>query len=120
MARPKNDEEIKRTRIVTARFTDMEYERLAEASRQAKTTVAKYVHDAAVKGRVELKYRVMPRSEDVKPVLAQMGKIGSNLNQIARFLNEGGRMGDGLKKDIHVCIDGLHETRKKLAKLWEF
>ena len=49
---------------------------------------------------MELKYRVMPRAEDIKPVLAQMGKIGSNLNQIARFLNEGGLMGDGLKKEI--------------------
>ena len=119
MARPKTDEDLKRNRIVTARFTDMEYGKLEEAAEQARTTVAKYVHDLAVGGKVAVEYRIMPRSEDVRPLLAQIGKIGSNLNQIARFLNEGGSMSDGLRKDIHKCIDALHEARKELAGLWE-
>ena len=120
MARPRNDEDLKRNRTVTARFTKPEYDKIEEAAKQSEKAVAKYVHDQAVSGRIEIRYRVMPRSEDIKPVLAQMGKIGSNLNQIARYLNEGGSPGDGLKKDIRSCIDGLHETRKKLAELWEF
>ena len=119
MARPKTDDELRRNRIVTTRFTEMEYDRLEETAKQARTTVAKYVHDLAVGGKVAVEYRIMPRSEDVRPLLAQIGKIGSNLNQIARFLNEGGSMSNGLKKDIHECIDALHEARKELAGLWE-
>ena len=119
MARPKTDDELKRNRIVTTRFTEMEYNTLEETAKQAKTTVAKYVHDLAVEGKVVIEYRIMPRSEDARPLLTQIGKIGSNLNQIARFLNEGGTASNGLKKDIHECIDALHDMRKDLSELWE-
>ena len=36
------------------------------------------------------KYQIVIDSEEVKSLLAQYGKIGSNLNQIARHFNSGG------------------------------
>ena len=48
---------------------------------------------------------------------AEIGKIGSNLNQIARKLNQGGVRSVILQDQIHECIDKLFDLRREVMKL---
>lgn len=41
--------------------------------------------------------------EDLKPILVELKRQGVNLNQIAKFFNEGGPMSDEIKIMIKNC-----------------
>ena len=45
------------------------------------------------------------------------GKIGSNLNQIAKHFNSGGSQSRAIENEIHQCITDLFLLRKEVLKL---
>ena len=74
MARPEKEKELRRTHPVMLRFTDAEYERLL------------FYAEAA---RLQIKYEIVAELPELKKLIAEFCKIGSNLNQIARHFNSG-------------------------------
>ncbi len=79
-----------RTSSVLIRFTPEEREEVEKAASQAGLTMSSY-------GRLQMLKEKPPRSvrrppvevEAIARLLAALGKIGSNLNQIARAINSG-------------------------------
>ena len=79
-----------KTKIVPIRFTDEQYERLAEKANRAGLSIG-------AAARAILLGDAGPRAVKRPPVekvalarlLGALGKIGSNVNQIARAVNEG-------------------------------
>ena len=47
---------------------------------------------------------------------AQLGKIGGNLNQIARFLNEHGTLYNSLSSEVPVVIADLADLKFEIQK----
>ena len=45
------------------------------------------------------------------------GKIGSNLNQIAKYFNTGGTHSQAMENEIHQCISDLFLLRKKVLEM---
>ena len=41
--------------------------------------------------------------------LAKLNKLGSNLNQIARYFNEGGMMTNSLAKELHHALQEVEK-----------
>lgn len=56
----------------------------------------------------------------LKKLIAEFGKIGSNLNQIARKLNSGDPQTEQTMRSIEAAIDQLNERMKYLCKVEEF
>lgn len=83
-------EKRKRQSRVSIRLTSEEFAEVAKRADAAQLTLASYA-------RAEILDSPPPRqarrpaveTENVARVLAQLGKIGSNLNQIARHMNSG-------------------------------
>ena len=119
MARPKTDKTLKQNRRITVNFTETEYAVITKNAEDAGMTKASYIRNTALNKGVSIHYHLTPQVSEMKPVLGQLGRIGSNLNQIARHLNEGGSATDGLKSEIRKAIDELSTTRKSLSELWE-
>ena len=118
MARQKKDELTKQSRRITARFTETEYAIIAKNAADAGIPVASFIHNTALGKTVSIHYHLTPSASDIKPLLGQIGKIGSNLNQIARHLNDGGSLTGGLKSEIRKSIEELRQARESLSSLW--
>lgn len=119
MARPKSDTTIKLNKKIIARFTALEYENICENAKNANLSLSAYIHALVTDGKVDTHYHLSPHITELKPVLSELGKIGSNLNQIARFYNSGGTPNEGLSAEIRRCIAELFTLRRELSSLGE-
>ena len=109
MARPKKEKELKRNRRITLRFTDVEYEVITENAKSAKLPLAEYTRLQALNKKVTAKYEIVADVPELKKLIAEFGKIGGNLNQIARHLNQGGQQ----------TVEILTSLRQRLAEIYE-
>ena len=57
------------------------------------------------------------RSEYLRKLVSEYGKVGSNLNQIAKHFNSGGTQSRAIENEIHQCITDLFLLRKEVLKL---
>lgn len=79
-----------RTRVVQVRLSEAEYAEIASRADAALLTPASYVRDAVLDAPApRARRRPAVEAVQVARVLAQLGKIGSNLNQLARQANAG-------------------------------
>jgi predicted kinase len=79
-----------RTRVVQVRLSEAEYAEITSRADAALLTPASYVRDAVLDAPApRARRRPAVEAVQVARVLAQLGKIGSNLNQLARQANAG-------------------------------
>ena len=50
----------------------------------------------------------------ISKLVSEYGKIGSNLNQIAKHFNSGGSQSRAIENEIHQCITDLFLLRKRI------
>ena len=83
MARPKKDKNLRHTRHIMLRLTNTEYEIIAENAKATSLPLAEYVRKQITNKKVIVKYEIVADLPELKKLIAEFGKIGSNLNQIA-------------------------------------
>jgi len=118
MARPtKNGGNEKRDLIVHVRFTAGEKRKIET---QAKASGIKYLSDYLRKRIFDtgaaLSGQFFPERETLIRWLAELGKVGSNLNQIARVLNARELRGDRSE----IPAERIQETIDRVDKLVEY
>lgn len=86
MARPRKNGDEKRTLIVYVRVTASERKRLDDAAREAGMTLSNFLRLKAIEVQPQTRKPTPERSALIRG-LAELGKIGSNVNQVARALN---------------------------------
>ena len=101
MARPKKDKNLRHTRHIMLRLTNTEYEIIAENAKAASLPLAEYVRKQITN----------------KKVIAEFGKIGSNLNQIARYFNTGGLHSQEMRNEIKKSITEIYKLKYEVIKL---
>ena len=72
----------KRNKTLTVRLTEKEYNLIHSKSKKAKMNITNYI--VALSNELPIKV-----SEDVKPLLIELKRIGNNLNQITMKINSG-------------------------------
>ena len=117
MARPKKEKELKRNHRVTLRFTDVEYEVITENAKAAKLPLAEYARLQALDKKVSVKYEIVADVPELKKLIAEFGKTGSNLNQIARHLNQGGQQTTEILKSIRQCMAEIYTMKYEVLKM---
>ena len=60
---------------------------------------------------------VVADMNDLRKLVSEYGKIGSNLNQIAKHFNSSESQSHAVKNEIHQCITDLFQLRKEVLKL---
>lgn len=79
-----------RTRVVQVRLSEAEYSEITGRAEAALLTPASYVRDVVLDAPApRARRRPAIEAVQVARVLAQLGKVGSNLNQLARQANAG-------------------------------
>lgn len=117
MARPKKETEKYRNHRITIRFTDLEYSIIETAARQTNMSLAAYVRTQVLKGQVHTKIEIVTDVPEIKTLLAEFGKIGSNLNQIAKYFNQGGILSQEMRGEINKRLRDLYEMKYKVMEM---
>ena len=97
---PNSPPNRKRNKTLTIRLTPEEWTKLMEGTLHAGMNVTEYLLSLSDSAQI------FP-PPDLSPVLAQLKRIGNNLNQIARYLNEGGQMNETLSQEIRKTLTTL-------------
>lgn len=98
-----------RRRILTIRFDDTEYRTVEEAADRAGLTVSSHARNTLLGAPVPRQVR-RPAVErrELARLLGELGKIGSNLNQLAKAANTGVVVYDG---EVAAALGGLVQVR---------
>lgn len=121
MARPLKTDDIRRDIILRVRLTKGERQHLTVLSNDAHCNVSDYVRLKALAAPIHTK-KAGPERAAFIAALAQLGKVGSNLNQIARALNRRLLTAQGVdvpEAQIHHAVQEVDSLSAHLIKLLE-
>lgn len=106
--RASGSEKRQRTKLAMIRLTPEEHEQAESAASDAGLTLSSYARAQLLNGAPPRSVRRPPVEKQLLArVLGQLGKAGSNVNQIARFLNFGDEV---LNEDVRATILEIREA----------
>lgn len=117
MAPKKKRNEMKHSNIICLRLSDIELELVNHAASQTKLSRSDYLRNLILDHKMAIRYEVVIESKTIKMLLAEYGKIGSNLNQIAKYFNTGGAYSKSVTNEIQQCLYDLYRLKKELLKM---
>ena len=117
MGRPKKEIPPSKGRKFTIRLTDVMYESLEQDAVKAGLSVSEYARELLLNNRPVVKHEIVFDSEELLHVLGDMGKIGSNLNQIAHHLNGGGGWSESLKSEVLQGVIAIYKIRDMVKEM---
>ena len=117
MTRPKKDESLTKTKDVHLRMNETEYEILLERATAKNMTVSDFIRNALNNHNIIIKYELTADVPEIKKLIGEFGKIGSNLNQIARYFNQGGIISTEMKNEIRKSLRDIYEMKYEVMKM---
>ena len=117
MARPKKEPEITYTHHINLRLTDVQYEIISENAHRAELSLSEYIRRQLMKGKVVTKYELVADLPELKKLIFEFGKIGNNLNQIARHFNTGGIHSLEMRKAIGQGLSDIFKMKEEVLKM---
>ena len=100
-----------RSRVVKTRLTDEEYADFAQRLSAYGISQSEFLRQAITNATIRPIITMSPVNDELLSTLgkltAQYGKIGGNLNQIARFLNECGSPYNTLSSELRAAVSDL-------------
>ena len=116
MARRKEQSVLKKY-MLNVRLNEAEYLIIKQSADEAKISISDYVRKCCLGKQVVIKRDILVDMPEIREIKANLGKIGSNLNQIAKYFNQGGYRSINMIDSIHQCMNEMHEAFKKLTEL---
>ena len=83
MAPKKKEKNLKRSNIITLKLTDIELAVLNEAADVTELSRSEYERKLLLEKQINHQIEVVADMNDLRNLVSEYGKIGSNLNQIA-------------------------------------
>ena len=80
-------------------------------------TVSDFIRNALVNQKVIITYEITADVPEIKKLISELGKIGSNLNQIARYFNQGGILSSEMRNEIRKSLRDIYEMKYKVMKI---
>lgn len=107
--------------VVKTRLTEEERREFEDTCRTYSLSQSEYLRQAVLYGKISTTIKISASSEEmltaVSGLTAQYGKIGSNLNQIARRLNECGQTYQGLASELRGHAADLAALKFEVLKV---
>ena len=82
-----------------------------------KMTVSNFIRNALDRQNVIIKYEITADVPDIKKLIGELGKIGSNLNQIARYFNQGGIISSEMRTEIKKSLRDIYEMKYEVMRM---
>ena len=117
---PKKYKTPKRSIVIKTRMTDEEYADFTERAKFCGISQSEFIRQAIENAVIMPIITVSPVNEKllaaVGQLTAQLGKIGGNLNQIARYINEHGVPYNTLYVDVQSAISDLVDLKYEIMR----
>ena len=84
---------------------------------QAEISVAEYCRKAILGKRITVKQETVIEIPVIKELIAALGKIGANLNQIAHHFNTGGVLSQQMYRETMKVYADLYAMKFEIEKL---
>ena len=111
---------LHRSRVVKTRMTEEEYAEFAERLSAYNMSQAEFIRQAITGATIRPIITVSPVNDEllaaVGKLTAEYGRIGGNLNQIARYLNEYGVPYNTLSGEVRAAISDLAVLKYEVLK----
>ena len=117
MTRPQKETDMKREHRVTIRLTDTEFSIIENAATQAEMSISEYMRTQTMEGKVNARFEIVADVNQIKKLIGEIGKIGSNLNQIARYFNQGGILSSEMRNEIRKSLRDIYEMKYEVMKM---
>lgn len=117
MARPKKETLKKKENCIMLRLSGPEYDLVVKYAKEAGYPPAVYARKQVVEGKVEIVCPVIVDIGELRKLTTEFGKIGNNLNQIAKYFHMGGIRSQTMQDEIHECISQLYSLRDEVLRL---
>lgn len=117
MPRPKKEFPPKKEKFIGFKVTEELYDVISKEATEAKMSVSEYCRKLATDHKITIHQETVFDSSELLRALGDMGKIGSNLNQIAHHLNEGMPLYEDMKKEIYRSITDIKEIRDNIRSI---
>ena len=108
---------IKKDRNVTIRFDQETYKKIEVTAQAADLSISEYIRRMVIKGKVNVRQEIVAEVPMLKKLIAEFGKIGSNLNQIAHHYNGGGVRSTEMYNRTQRAISELYAMKYEVEKL---
>lgn len=117
MTRPQKEMDMKREHRVTIRLTDIEFSIIENAAEQAEMSISEYMRTQTMEGNVTARFEIVADVDEIKKLIGEFGKIGSNLNQIARYFNQGGIISSEMRNEIRKSLRDIYEMKYEVMRM---
>ena len=117
MTRPQKETDMKREHRVTIRLTDTEFSIIENAATPAEMSSSEYMRTQTMEGKVNARFEIVANVDQIKKLIGEFGKIGSNLNQIARYFNQGGVLSSEMRNEIRKSLRDIYEMKYEVMKM---
>ena len=117
MARPKKQIPPAKDHQLSIRVTEELFDVLTADAEAAGLPRTEYIRQLITNHKPVVKQEIVFDSSELLQVFRKLGRLGSNLNQIARFLNQGGTITNSMWKEIKECISEIYEIRDAVKEI---
>ena len=108
--RRKKDIPPAKIRSVGIRFTEEQYSVLEHNAKQARLSVSEYIRRSVLNQKIPVFQPIIHDEHGILAELRNINKVGNNLNQIARYFNQGGMMNNQIAVDLKSLIKHLNDS----------
>ncbi len=109
--------ELSHPNFIAVRLSDTELAILDQACASLSTTRSEYLRRLLTEKKIYNNVEIVADIKLLRELVGQYGKIGSNLNQIAKYFNTGGTHSQAMENEIHQCISDLFRLRKQVLEM---
>lgn len=107
----------KRDCCIRARLTKEEKADFDTRLADSGLTQTEFIRQAVFHSKINITIQTECSIEQLHALIAEYGKIGSNLNQIARHLNEGGTATKEIVEDVRNAALDLADLKYEILKI---
>ena len=116
MTRPQKEILKKKKNCIMLRLSDPEYELVANYAKESGYPIAVYARKQVLEGKIEIRCPIIVDIEELRKLTTEFGRVGNNLNQIAKYFNMGGIRSQAMQDEIHECITQLFSLREEVLR----
>ena len=110
-----------RTHIIKTRVTEEQHADFMERLTAYGMSQSEFIRQAITGATVKPIIIVSPVNDELLAAVGRLtgeyGKIGGNLNQIARYFNQGGIISAEMRGEIKKCIRDIYEMKYEVMKM---